>query len=65
MNSFNNEVCEFDSTPTTENFDGFIPGGKCGPKVSRELCEHDCKDWRWNERTLRMECFDGYLTNYV
>lgn len=20
MNSFNNEVCEFDSTPTTENF---------------------------------------------
>ena len=58
MNSFNNEVCEFDSTPTTENFDeSYNEIGKCRG-VSWKVCESRCKNWSYNHHFSQYECYD-------
>ena len=39
MNSTNNEVCEFDPTPTTENF-----ASDC---IYDDNCSSKCKKWNY------------------
>ena len=53
MNSTNNEVCEFDSTPTTENFSGQIIENfeSCGYD---DNCTSKCKKWSWSD--FGMKC---------
>ena len=60
MNSFNEEVCEFNSTPVTENFisctDGAIPDNTCPSgcrSVSQDTCVPSIKGTRAKTNTTR------------